>query len=125
MYYTIVPLKLDFVGQKKGAWLSRPCGDWSTCLHLALGTKEQTAAHRRCLRIGRTRCAPLLKSKSKLLLVLAYLSNEGGVLLASDHDGAGVPNFRITANVALGIYYAKVTGYDNATSGAYTLMISR
>jgi len=92
---------------------------------LPIGTKEQTAAHRRCLRIGRTRCAPLLKSKSKLLLVLAYLSNEGGVLLATDDDGAGMPNFRITANVALGIYYAKVTGYDNATSGAYTLMNSR
>ena len=26
---TIVPLKLDFVAQKKGAWPSRPCGDWS------------------------------------------------------------------------------------------------
>ncbi len=25
--YTIVPLKLDFVAQKKGPWPSRPCGD--------------------------------------------------------------------------------------------------
>ena len=57
--------------------------------------------------------------------VLAYLYNEGGVLIASDDDGAGVPNFRITANLAPGIYYAKVTGYDNTTSGGYALMISR
>jgi len=27
---TIVPSKLDFVAQKKGAWPSRPCGDLST-----------------------------------------------------------------------------------------------
>ena len=49
----------------------------------------------------------------------------GGVLIESDVDGAGVPNFRITANLAPGIYYAKVTGYDNTTSGGYALMISR
>jgi hypothetical protein len=50
--------------------------------------------------------------------VLAYLYNEGGVLIESDVDGVGVPNFRITANLAPGIYYAKVTGYDNTTSAA-------
>jgi hypothetical protein len=32
---TIVPLKSDFAAQKKGAWPSRPCGDWSTYSHLA------------------------------------------------------------------------------------------
>ena len=28
----IVSLQLDFAAQKKGAWPSRPCGDWSTFL---------------------------------------------------------------------------------------------
>ena len=28
--HTIVSLKLDFEPQKKGAWPSRPCGDWPT-----------------------------------------------------------------------------------------------
>ena len=35
-----------------------------------LGTKSQAKEHRRCLRIGETHWAPLLKSKNKLLLVL-------------------------------------------------------
>jgi hypothetical protein len=30
--YTIGTLKLDFAAQKKGAWPSRPCGDWPTLL---------------------------------------------------------------------------------------------
>ena len=33
------------------------------------GAMDRAKAHRRCLSIGETRCAPLLKSKSKLLLV--------------------------------------------------------
>ena len=37
---------------------------------IPIGTKEHAKAHRRCLRIGETICAPLLKSKNKLLLVL-------------------------------------------------------
>ena len=36
---------------------------------IPIGTKEHAKAHRRCLRIGETRCAPLLKSKNNLLLV--------------------------------------------------------
>ena len=30
MSNTNVSLELDFAAQKKGAWPSRPCGDWST-----------------------------------------------------------------------------------------------
>ena len=37
---------------------------------LPIVTNEHAKAHRRCLRLGETRCAPLLKSKSKRLLVL-------------------------------------------------------
>jgi len=37
------PLKLDFAAQKKGAWPSRPFGDWSAFSHPA----HLTAAHRR------------------------------------------------------------------------------
>ena len=29
---------------------------------IPIGTKEHAKAHRRCLQIGETRCAPLLKS---------------------------------------------------------------
>ena len=37
---------------------------------LTIGTpKEHTNAHRRCLRLVETHCAPLLKSQSRLLLV--------------------------------------------------------
>ncbi|NBR48408.1 hypothetical protein EBU02_06115 [bacterium] len=57
--------------------------------------------------------------------VVAYLYNSSGTLLASDDDGAGVPNFRITANLSPGTYYVKVAGYDSTTSGAYSLNVSR
>jgi len=36
---------------------------------IPIGTTGHAKAHRRCLQIGETRCAPLLKSKNKLLLV--------------------------------------------------------
>ena len=45
---TIVSLKLDFAAQMRGAWPSRPCGDWSTFSQPThLEPKEQTAARRR------------------------------------------------------------------------------
>ena len=53
---SIVPLKLDFAAQKKGAWPSRPCGDWSTLARgLPIGAMDQAKAHRRCLRL----CEPM------------------------------------------------------------------
>ena len=55
---------MDFASQKKGAWPSRPCGDWSTCSSSTHRTQEHTDTHRR------DACAPLQKSKIKLLLVL-------------------------------------------------------
>ena len=60
---TNVSLKMDFASQKKGAWPSRPCGDWSTCSSSTHRTQEHTDTHRR------DACAPLQKSKIKLLLV--------------------------------------------------------
>ena len=36
---TIVPLKLNFAAQKKGAWPSRPCGDCLLSRTLPIGTK--------------------------------------------------------------------------------------
>ena len=64
---TIVPLKLDFAAEKKGAWPSRPCEHWSTFSPLAHRNQRSRSQH-----TGGTHCAPLLKSKSKLLLVLVY-----------------------------------------------------
>ena len=53
--YTIVPLKLDFAAHKKGEWPSRRrLGRVENGLLSApwpAEPKEQTAAHRRCLRL--------------------------------------------------------------------------
>jgi len=61
--YTIVPLKLNFASQKKGAWPSRPCRDWSTFSHYP--AHRNTGADR-STQAG-PNCAPLLKYKSKRL----------------------------------------------------------
>ena len=63
-YETIGPLKLDFAAEKKGGRPSRPLWElvylFAPCPLEPRGTPTHT---------GETRCAPLLKSKSKRLLV--------------------------------------------------------
>ena len=63
--YTIVPLKLDFVAQKKGGMAVSAV--WTLVYLLAPCPAEPKSTP---TRTGETPCAPLLKSKSMLLLVL-------------------------------------------------------
>ena len=49
------------------------------------------------------------------------LMNAAGTVLASDSDSGADENFRLTAQVGPGTYYARVTGKDVETTGAYEL----
>ena len=65
-YYTIVPFKLDFVAKKGG--MAVPFV-WRLVCPLAAYPSEPRRAD--CSTHAETRCASLLKSKSKRLLILA------------------------------------------------------
>ena len=52
-----------------------------------------------------------------------YLEDAGGEVLRSNDDGGAGTNFRISEDVSAGMYFVRVRGYNNRTTGDYTLHV--